>query len=61
MLSRQYVKKYNESITAEVQELKKRIDDVKKAGISSENSLLLQQLDIQLSEKLKNYSLQINQ
>jgi len=60
MLSHQHVKQYNEAIVTEVQELKRRIDEIKRSNISNKNSLLLQALDIQLSEKLKNYALQIN-
>jgi len=57
MLSQQHAKQCNEAVVIEVQELKKKINEIKRANISRENSLLLQTLDTQLSEKLKSYSL----
>jgi len=53
-------KQYNSAIVNEVQELKRKIGEVKKSNISKESILLLQTLDTQLSEKLRNNAFQIN-
>jgi len=60
MLSQQHINEDNIAIANEVQELKRKINELKSANISKESSLLLQTLDTQLSEKLKNYAFQTN-
>ena len=44
---------HNEAMIIEIQELKRKISEIKSAIISIENSLILETLDTQLSEKLE--------